>query len=150
MLLAPEIIFGPIDGHLRLPHSRELRDIEMFPRHFVQPELGQLGNQSLLSLANGQVGIDRLELDQRLARLDPISHVVQHANDAARFLAPTLTSSQPLSVPTRSTVVSTSFFSAGATVTGTTLGPVDAVVDSAAPCSTRRRPLPARRSPEVW
>ena len=51
-----------------------------------QAQLDQLSQVSRLGLVAGQLGVDRLELDERLTRPDAVSHVVQHPGHASRSL----------------------------------------------------------------
>ena len=51
-------------------------------------KLDQLTQILRLSLLHAQIGVDWVEVDQRITWLDPIADVVMNLDDAARPLAP--------------------------------------------------------------
>ena len=89
------------------------------------PQLDQLTQVFRLGLLHSQPGVDRVELDQGLARLDAVADVMMNLDDpAAAFraqghLLPAPQGADDLDGPLDRPVLE------GATVTGTTLGAAD-------------------------
>ena len=137
--LAGQVLPGLVEHHFRLNHCRDGSDVEIPRGQIPEAELGQFGHELVLGLLDREVGVLALELDEQRAWLDPVAHVVKDLPHPALALAPIVTSSQPWSVPTTSTVRMTARCASGATVTGTALG----AVATLGVASASRPPQPA-------
>ena len=80
-------------GHLRLDDRGELVDVDVLLGRDLLGELledhadlGQLGQELLLGLVDGEVGVVGLELDEQLAGLDAVADVVADPGDPADLL----------------------------------------------------------------
>ena len=78
--------FGALEPRLRvvalqsgLHHGRNLRHVGAGRGQLGQSQLGQLDLQFLLRLAHGELIVGRVDLEQHLAGLDAVGHVVRDA-----------------------------------------------------------------------
>ncbi len=84
---ADHVLPGPFQGHPRLDDRGNRGDVEILRGQVLQTDLRQLGLQLALGLFDREVGVDRVELDEQLARLDPIAHIMMDLEDASLALA---------------------------------------------------------------
>jgi hypothetical protein len=93
--LAGEVEPGAVEGDLGLDDARQPGDVDLFGRGDLlrdpvdqDADLGELGDELLLRLFDGEVGVGRLELDQDLAGLNAVADVMPDGEHAANLLGP--------------------------------------------------------------